>query len=557
MMLVTSPKTPTADVDVVIVGSGMAGGALAKRLSDGGLRVVCLEQGRPLHPAELRHFSDTWEWDKQREWNVHPNVRKLPQDYPIGGEPHSIRNRNDVGGSLNHWSAHWPRFKPVDFRKGTEHGLAPDWPISYEDLEPYYDINDREMGISGRPGDPAYPPRTTHTTPPIPLGTFGRTMARGFEKLGWHWWWMDNAIITKPLDGRLPCNHCGQCILGCPRSSISTSATGYLPRALANGAQLRTGCRVEQIIVDGDTARGVIYVDIETGQRYRQDAKAVIVAGNGIGTPRLLLVSANSSHRDGLANSSGQLGRNLMYHPQAFVEGIFEESLDGYKGARGAPLFSQQFYETDPSRGFVNGFTALVVRAPGAGVAANGYWTREPVPWGPDHHKEFARLFGHHAWIIVMAEELPSPTNRVTLDPELTDSTGMPAPKVEYRVHPNDRKLVEFGIARSREVMTAAGAYDVTDSGLLDPPPGYHLLGTARMGTDPADSVTNRWHQAWDIPNLFICDGSSMPTSAGVNPTPTIGAMAVRLADFLVREGNSLLGGDRPRLADDRMESVR
>lgn len=302
---------------------------------------------------------------------------------------------------------------------------------------------------------------------------------------------------------------------------------------------------------------GVIYVDIETGQRHRQDAKAVIIAGNGIGTPRLLLVSANSDHPDGLANGSGQVGRNLMYHPQAFVEGIFEEFLDGYKGARGAPLFSQQFYETDASRGFVNGFTALVVRAPGAGVAANGYWTRQPVPWGSDHHKEFARLFGHHAWIIVMAEELPSPTNRVTLDPVLTDSTGMPAPRVEYRVHPNDRKLVEFGIARCREVMTAAGAYDVTDSGLLDPPPGYHLLGTARMGTDPADSVTNRWHQAWDIPNLFVCDGSSMPTSAGVNPTPTIGAMAVRLADFLVREGNCLLGGDRPQLADERMETVR
>ncbi|MGW4031522.1 GMC family oxidoreductase [Streptomyces sp. NPDC004838] len=530
------------ETDVLIIGAGMAGGALAKLLSDGGARVVCLEQGRSLQPEEFRHASETWELDKTRYWNTAPNVRRWDEDYPVAGrDADRIWMMSTVGGSLNHYSGHWPRFKPCDFRKGTEHGLAPDWPLTYEDLEPYYDLNDREMGVSGMTGDPAYPPKSPRGTRPLPLANWSRTLARGFETLGWHWWYMDNAIITEEYDGRLPCNNCGQCRLGCPRGSLSTTATGYWPKALRNGARLVTGARVERILTSGGRARGAEYVDLATGHRHRQDARIVIIAGNGIGTPRLLLLSASAEHPDGLANSSGLVGRNLMFHPQAFVEGYFDEPMEGYKGARGCPVYSHEFYETDPSRGFVNGFSFLVVNSPGAGLAAMGHAASPPVAWGAGHHEDFARRFNHHAYIITMAEDLPLERNRITLDDTLTDSSGLPAPRVRYRMDDQDRRLTEFAVARSEEVLRAAGAHEVQHSGVFDQPPGYHLMGTARMGTDPAASVTNRWHQTWDVPNLFVCDGSSFVTSAGVNPTPTIGALACRLADFLLAEGDTVV----------------
>lgn len=532
-------RTPGDEVDVLIIGAGMAGGALAKRLSDQGVQVVCLEQGREVHPMELPHFSETWELDKTRNHSPQPNIRNWPEDYPVSGEEKTnIRMVNGVGGSALRYSAHWPRLRPADFRKGTEHGLAPDWPISYEDLEPFFEINDNEMGIAGLPGDPAYPPKASKVLPHIPLGKFGKTVAGGFEKLGWHWWPLDNAIITQGYDDRLACNNCGQCVLGCPRGSVSTSMTSYWPRAVRNGAKLRTWCRVERIVVKDGRAIGAVYVDLSTGERHQQNARVVIVASNGIGTPRLLLMSGNSN--DGIANSSGLVGKNLMFHPQAFVEGIFDEPLDSFKGARGAPLYSQEFYETDVSRGFVNGFSLLLVRAPGAGYAATGYATFPPVAWGARHHDEFKRMFNHHAWFIVMGEDLPLERNRVTLDPVLKDSSGLPAPKISYRMHDQDRRLVNYGIERASEALKAAGASMTNSSGVLEQPPGYHLLGTARMGSDAQNSVTNMNHRSWDIPNLFICDGSSMPTSAGVNPTSTIGAMAVRLADYLIRNRRSV-----------------
>lgn len=536
-------REPTDEVDALVIGCGMAGGALVKRLSDQGVKVVCLEQGSTFHPLQLQHFSQEWEWKRVRDWNIHPNVRQWPEDYPVVGDADSsIRVMNAMGGTLNHWSAHFPRFKPVDFKKGTEHGLSPDWPLTYEDLAPYYDINERELGVAGLAGDPAYPPRADDSRmPPIPIGMAGRKLAEGFEKLGWHWWLMDNAILTRDHDGRLACNHCGVCVLGCPRGSIGNSALSYVPQALANGADIRPDCRVEQIIVKNGKAVGAVYIDLTTGRRHQQNARAVIVAGNAIGTARLLQMSANNEHPDGLANSSGQLGRNFMLHQSALVEGFFDEQLQSYKGARGAPLFSHEFYDTDTSRGFVNGFMMLMVRQTGAGWSAMGYSTLDPARWGKDHHDDMAWRMGRHAWLVMLSEDLPLESNTVTLDPTVTDSSGLPAPKVHWRAHPQDKLLTQWSIARGREAMEAAGATRIFDSGVYEQPPGYHLMGTARMGNDPATSVTNRWHQTWDVPNLFVCDGASFVTSASVNPTATIGALAVRLAHYLGAEGRNVL----------------
>jgi choline dehydrogenase-like flavoprotein len=325
---------------------------------------------------------------------------------------------------------------------------------------------------------------------------------------------------------------------------MSTSANTFWPQAIRNGADLRTFARVLRLTTKGDKLDGAEYEDLKTGRLFSVQADVVIVCANGIGTPRLLLLSGRAGSSDGLANASGLVGKNLMFHPQAFVEGIFDNPMDSYKGARGSPLYSGHFHETDTSRGFVNGYSMIMVRAPGAGYAAMGYSTFKPVPWGHEHHEGFAKTFNRHAWFLNLAEDLPLERNSVTLDGSRTDSSGLPAPKIAYRMHDQDRRLTQHSIGSAEAVMREAGARIVNNSGVLEQPCGFHLMGTARMGSDPITSVVNKWHRSWDHPNLFICDGSSMVTSFPVTPTATIGAMALRLADHIVRTRASLLATD-------------
>jgi choline dehydrogenase-like flavoprotein len=270
---------------------------------------------------------DDWELHRQSDFNPDPNLRGLPVDYPVHNaeSPIAPLMYNAVGGSTIHWSAHFPRFRPSDFRVRTLDGVADDWPITYAQLEPFYDLNDRMVGVAGSTGDPAYPPKTPRQTPPIPLGKLGHTMVKGFERLGWHWWPSDSAILTRPYDGRDACNNCGPCDLGCSRRAKASADVTYWPKALAQGARLTTRARVREITVRKDgLVDGVVYYDA-AGQVHEQKARLVVLACNGIGTPRLLLNSRSSLFPDGLANSSGLVGRNLMFHPYAMVTGLFDE----------------------------------------------------------------------------------------------------------------------------------------------------------------------------------------------------------------------------------------
>ena len=527
-------------VDVVIIGAGGGGAVTAKRLSDRGLSVVCLEQGDWLHPMQHVHTYDGWELERLRAYDWHPNERQWPEDYVTTGNA-APQLMNGVGGSTLHYAGAWPRFKPVDFRRGTEHGMADtiDWPISYEDLAPYYDINDAEIGVGRRVGDPGNPPRPDGWGPASPGGKVGNKMARGFDALGWHWWPADNAILTRPKDGRLPCNNCGSCLAGCPRHSIASTDVTYWPKALRNGVDLRTNARVEMITASAGKATGAVYVDRLTGIRHRVRAHVVVMAANAIGTPRLLLMSAQPGHEDGLANSHGAVGRHLTFHSWSFEDFWFDEPLEGFKGPEPAVLYSQEFYDTDTSRGFVNGFSLQVGTALGAANSALGTNTGSVAPWGAEHRAHFNSHFAHHALVYVQGEDLPSANNRVTLDPEVKDSSGLPVPSVHYDLHENDRRLIEWGRARAHEAAAAAGG--VRDSastgigGVTSPPPGWHIMGTCRMGNNPEDSVVNKWNQTWDLPNLFVTDASALTTAGAVNPTSTLQAVAVRAADYIGR----------------------
>ncbi len=526
--------TDPLPTDVLIIGSGMAGAAIAKRLSGRGVRIVCLEQGPWVLPEDHPHYSDEWEFALRRDWNRSPAIRQSSADYPVDASRVDVMLHNSVGGSTTHYNAHWPRLRPVDFRKGTEHGVegSADWPISYEDLAPYYEENDDALGISGLAGDPAVPPRSPRQTPPLPFGDHATKLTAGLERLGWHWWPADNGILTADYQGRTACNHCGSCRNGCPRGSLAMMSRTYWPQALRNGAELRTLSRVEQITTDEQgRADGAIYLDLRTGERKRQRAARVVLAANGVGTPRLLFLSANKHSPNGLANSSGLVGRYLMHHAYADNTIIWPEPVGGIAGAYGAPVFSQEFADTDVRRGFVNGFTFQFGRGMTASPAALG------LPWGRGHRAAFAKLFNHEIWFSVQAEDLPVYDNRVELDQTRTDSSGLPGVKVHWELHPNDTRLVEFGMARARELAVAAGASELLSS-TSNPNPAWHLLGTCRMGDDPATSVVDADHRAWDVPNLYICDGSSFVTGGSVNPTSTIGALALRCADRIMAHAN-------------------
>ncbi len=517
--------------DVVVVGSGAAGAALAWRLSRQGAKVVCLEQGDWISRDALPSSQHEVEVFLRRGRSTFsPNVRRLAEDYPVTTEgltSSQVLMFNGVGGSTIHWEGHFPRFHPADFRVHSFDGVADDWPLRYEDLEPYYDLNDRMMGVSGLAGDPANPPRAPRPHPPLGLGKRGEAAVRGFEKLGWHWWPSDNAILSRDADGRLGCDGRGRCNFGCPRTAKASVDLTYWPKALASGARLTTWARVREITLDAaGRARGVLYHD-RTGALHEQLGRVVAVCCNGIGTPRLLLNSRSKLFPQGLGNSSGLLGRRYMVHPSHYVEGIFAERLDGHVGITSNPCFSQEFYETDTRRGFTRGYS-LVVYGP-YGPLSQAWGDARPVPWGAAHHREMRRRFAHTIGIAIMGEDLPEETNRVTLDPKEHDLHGMPAAKVTYRFSQNTLRMLDHGVARARQALEAAGAVET----LQAPGPNVfaHLMGTARMGSDPRHSVVDAWNRAHDVPNLYVVDGSSFVTSAAVNPTNTIGALALRAAD--------------------------
>ena len=280
----------------------------------------------------MPHGRDDWEVHRLTDFNADPNVRQRPSDYPVNNAESTFAPLmfNAVGGSTIHWSAHFPRYHPSDFRVRSLDGVGDDWPLTYEELEPFYDLSDRITGVAGITGDPSQPARSARGTPPLPIGEFGKTMAAGFEKLGWHWWISDGAIVSEAYDGRPGCNLCGPCDLGCPTGARASADVTFWPRALKHGADLRTGCRVREITVDDKgRARGALYYDSK-GALHEQRAPLVIMATNGIGTPRLLLNSRSAQFPDGLANRSGLVGKNLMFHPFASVGGVFDQELDSY-----------------------------------------------------------------------------------------------------------------------------------------------------------------------------------------------------------------------------------
>jgi choline dehydrogenase-like flavoprotein len=519
-----------APVDVVVVGAGMGGAAFCARLAEKapGLRIACLERGGWADPAAMPPLRSDWQRATLNDWATSPNMRlrsarpSPSADYAIddSGSPIKPLMWSGVGGSSLNWAAHFPRLHPSDFKTRSLDGVGDDWLFDYVDLEPYYDLNDAAMGVCGLAGDPAYPPKPPRAMPPLALGRAGEMAARGFDALGWHWWPVDAAINTVANTGRGACNYCGPCQQGCViRAKASTDVT-YWPKAIAADVELRPNCVVQRIDIEGGRATGVIYCDAE-GRETRQPAGHVVVAGNGIGTARLLLASEIDSPA---------LGRNLMFHPAAYLRGMFKEELDGPLGPIGCSIYSHEFYETNERRGFKRGVHLQVTRENPLLLQA----ARLEPAWGREAQRLLREEFRHSMAVLVLAEDLPEMHNRVWLTDRL-DADGMPGVKIEYRLSEHSRRSLDFGLDRAEEMLRAAGAHRTVRVPLA-PLTGWHLLSTARMGSDPATSVTDGRGRLHAVPNILVADGSLFTTVGAVNPGSTIGALALKIADDLARE---------------------
>ena len=520
--------------DVLVIGAGCAGSALAKRLSDHALDILVLEQGDWVTP-EMRPKSHLdWEARARHDFNPRPSVRGWDGDYPVtnrGGNPIDAYLYAAVGGSAVGYGGHFWRFAPSDFRAHTLDGFGADWPISYEDLAPYYDLNEAEMGTAGLRGDPTGPPRDVDSpTRPVPIGRLGRKWVDGFEKLGWYWWPQEQAIISEDYRGRKACTNRGFCTAGCPHSALAYAEEIYLAPALRRGVELRTRAHVREITVDPrGRARGAIYYDGE-GRLHEVEAKVVVLCGNGLGSPRLLLMSRSARFPDGLANSSGMVGKNFMTHVQTMVIGRFEDRIDAHQGAWGGAVASREFYDGDPEGDFKRGFMLAAMRGyPPLTTAL------QVAPWGPDHHEVLERHLNHEGVIWVCGDDEPEETNYVGLDWDNLDAYGLPGVTTNYTLSANSLEMSKHMVRRATQLCEAAGADSVRDLG-FDTLLGWHLLGTVRMGDDPETSVVDAGNRAHDVPNLYVVDGSSFPTGAAVNPTNTVQALALRTADQIVEQ---------------------
>ncbi len=543
-MMSDSVRFPTRKpVDFVIVGSGAAGGVLAKELATSGFEVVVLEQGPYLRSSDFSHdeldvmFNNAYTGGTGGDYPQTYRQREAERA-EVTSFPAALYARM-VGGSSVHYSGNFWRFRPVDFNERSRLGPIAgtgfaDWPLSYEELEPYYTKVDWEIGVSGAPG-PTDPPRSKpYPVPPMPLKSSGALLEKGAKELGLRAQPAPVAILSQPHNGRPGCIHCGFCMgFGCEASAKSSTLVTMIPLAEATGkCEIRPLSTVYRLETD---ARGrvsdVLYFDAN-GERQGQKAHAVIVAANGAETPRLLLSSESSRFPDGLANSSGKVGKYLMFNSHSSTHAMFEHELNEYKSIQCTRII-KDFYETDAKRGFYGGG---VIDARPFLAATPIFYALAGLPpgtptWGPEFKRALAEGFTHRLSVLGSGTSLPRESNNISLDPELKDRHGRPALRVTYEDHPDDLALATFLQDRCVELMEAAGATRVWRDPVVVQNITAHLLGTCRMGNDPASSVVDRDHRSHDVPNLFICDGSSLVTSGRGQPTMTIQALAFRAAD--------------------------
>jgi choline dehydrogenase-like flavoprotein len=541
-MMPDQPKYKTSDeVDFVVVGSGAAGGIIAKELSENGFRVVVLEQGPYLAEADFTH-NEVKVLNEDLLTNhpkLQPNTFRKTPDEKAKPQRALVYGRL-VGGTSVHFTANFWRFHEIDFVERSKVGPIAgtgftDWPITYADLEPYYTKVEWEIGVSGLAGaSPFDPPRSKpYPMPPLPVKGSGVIFEQAARKLGWHAFPAPMAILSEARPGRSACVNCGFCLaFGCEVGAKSSSLAAAIRMAEKTGrCEIRPNSYVHRIELDANgKATGAVYFD-EQRNAHLQKAKTVVVCANGAETPRLLLLSANKQFPNGLANSSGLVGKYLMLNSGGVSMGVFDEPLNDYKGFAVSRIF-HDFYELDAQKVGFYGGGGVDARFDLTPISfAMGALPPGTPRWGKDFKATLAHNFTRTMEVFGHGTSLPLETNSFSLDPDLKDAWGLPALRMTYKDHPDDIKLSNWLNARALELLEAAGAKQKWNFPAQEQQFAVHLLGTCRMGNDPKTSVIDADHRTHDVKNLFLCDGSSLVTSGRGQPTMTIEALAFRAAD--------------------------
>ena len=549
-------------VNVVIVGSGAGGGIVAKELASAGLSVVVFERGKMHTASDFNHSELDSQYSVPPAYGptVYPNPRTFRYTdretarlvYPGVNDQYGKTAAAVGGGTLAYGGASW-RFKREDFRMRSTYGTIPgtsveDWPISYDDLEPYYEKAEYELGVSGLAGaDPfAEPRKKPYPLPPLPINPQGEIVRDAGRRLGWHPFPPPFAILTEFYKGRNFCVQCAWCLAHvCEVDAKSGTQVTMMPLALKTGkCELRTNSFVTRIITDGKgQPTGVQYYDIHK-QGHEQYADLIVVACSATESARLLLNSANKFHPRGLGNSSGQVGRNLNDHTGADTYGVFDREIPHDKGP-------------GPSMAFNDWNHSHVPGIPGGGYIYNYYCTlpiefaqvRPPdAPGWGKAHKDFQRQYFHrYLHLGSNCQALPQEVNCVDLDPHVRDAWGMPVARITHSWGKIDFQIADFVMDKGEQLLKEAGAIKTWRGGNGRGGVNDHQNGTCRMGSDPKTSVVSRYCQSHDIDNLFVTDGSVLVTDGGFNPCLTIQAVAFSAADFIKREwqGSAWRNGKR------------
>lgn len=505
---------------VVIVGSGAGGGTLANELAQRGVnKIVLLEAGKrftldDIENDELNMFIKLSWLDKRiatGAWSVTKTGPNLPCWIVKG-----------VGGSTNHWAGVSLRFKPYEFKSKTTYGTVQganilDWPISYTDLAPYYELAEKKMGVSGTKAS---------GQPNLPKTNNAMVAEAGARRIGYRDFSHPMAINSRPYDGRPACQQSGFCMSSCKFGALWGTSATEIPRAIATGrTELRPQSMALQLQHDKTgKVTGVLYSD-KDGKRQLQKARLVCVAGNSIESARLLMNSASSMFPNGMANSSGQVGRNYMCHAAGGAASIHKGRVSMHRGTQVGTIIGDEVKD-DPSRGFFGGYYFEVLSL---GLPFTGMFLKPPFGWGRELATAMEQ-YDHMSQIWTCCEDLPQEENSVALHPTEKDQYGLPIPIISKSDHANDAAIRRHSLTQWRKMSEAMGSTRTIEMPTWS---STHNMGTNRMSANAKDGVVNKWGQAHDVKNLFISDGSVFTSSAAANPTLTIVALAIRQAEYI------------------------